>query len=223
MARRRYWSGFAAGAAAGLGAAVGGLMLVNLVGRSRYGGIVRLQKTLQIGRPVEEVFNSWAELERLPQWSSIVQSIRRNGDRSHWVVEVSGRRLEWDAEVEQFIPNQAIGWKSLNGPKHTGRISFSPVGNDTLVNVTMNYAPPSRLLRPFIESNAGRIEEYLDQVLREFKQALEGKGSGEQALGGTGHSYGTYGTGIAGYETPNTRFGGPPSPLEYTRPPESKS
>lgn len=165
-------------------------MIINLAGRNRYSGIVRLQKTLQIGRPVEQVFNSWAELERLPQWSSIVQTIRRNGDRSHWVVDVGGKRLEWDAEVEQFIPNQAIGWKSLNGPKHTGRISFSPVGNDTLVNVTMNYAPPSRLLRPFVESNAGRIEEYLDQVLREFKQALEGKGAEAPDTTGTG----TYGS-----------------------------
>ncbi len=215
MARRRYWSGFTAGVAAGVGAAAGTLMLVNLVGRSRYGGIVRLQKTLQIGRPVEEVFRSWAELERLPQWSSIVQSVRKDGDRSHWVAQIAGKRLEWDAQVEQFIPNQAIGWKSLNGPKHTGRISFSPLGNDTLVNVTMNYAPPSRLLRPFVESNTGRIEEYLDQVLREFKQALEG--TGETEASGTSFGTGTYGTGT------NTRFGGPPNPLEYTRPPESKS
>jgi uncharacterized membrane protein len=198
MARRRFWKGFAVGAASGVGTAVGILMLVNLAGRSRHDRVVRLQKTLQIGRPVDQVFDAWARLERLPQWSSIVQSVRREGDRSHWVIEIAGKKIEWDADVEQFIPNQAIGWKSLNGPKHTGRISFSPLGNDTLINVTMNYAPPSRLLRPVVEVNAGGIEEYLDQVLREFKAVME---SGASATGRSDagspetSATGTYGSG----------------------------
>jgi uncharacterized membrane protein len=188
---------------------------------------------LQIGRPVQEVFESWAHLDRLPQWSPAIRSISHSGDHSHWIAEIGGKQIEWDAEVEQFIPNQAIGWKSLNGPKHTGRITFSPLGNDTVVNVTMNYAPPLSLLRPFVEGPIrNNVEGYLDQVLRDFKAALEGKGqesqqtdTGTYASRGQGsRATGTFGAAPSNIgETHHTRFGGSASAPETTRPSESKS
>lgn len=172
---------FIAGAALGVAGAFGALAFVNLSGRARHSRIVRLEKSLQIGRPVDEVFSAWADLDRIVRWSPLVHSITRSGNRSHWAVDIEGRRFEWDAEVEQFIPNQAIGWKSIRGPKHTGRINFSPLGDDTIIHVTMNYAPPSRFLRPLVGSASGRIEGYIEQVLRDFKAALENKGQ-EQAI-----------------------------------------
>lgn len=214
MARQS--NAFIAGAALGVAGAFGALVLVNVLGRNRYSRIVRLEKSLQIGRPIEEVFSAWADLDRIAQWSPIVQSISQRGDRSHWVVNIEGRRFEWDANIEQFIPNEAIGWKSVSGPKHTGRVSFSRIGNDTIIHVTMNYAPPSRLLRPFVGSASERIKGYMEQVLRDFKASLENKGQ-QQAIGSTGfdqtatsRATGTFGTqneGIGQHD--RTRFGVP--------------
>ncbi len=171
---KRYWRGFVAGAAAGAGLAIGGLAILNAFVRNSR--IVRLEKSLQIGRPAEEVFQQWSGLERLPRWSDCVEEITTTGDRSHWRVRVDGRLMEWDARIEQFIPNQAIGWKSVAGPKHTGRITFSPIGDNTLVQVTMNYVPPSLWLRPFVTDLGIYLDRYLEQVLRDFKAGLEGKG-----------------------------------------------
>lgn len=231
MARRRFWRGFAAGAAAGVGSTLGMFALAGVVGRARHPRIVRVEKTLQIGRPIQEVFDRWANLDRLSQWSSIIRSITTSGDRSHWIVDIGGKQLEWDAEIEQFIPNQAIGWKSLNGPKHTGRISFSPLGNDTLVSVTMNYAPPVPLLRPLIEEPVrNNVESYLDQVLRDFKASLEGKGQAE-AGGAVRYSQaeppratGTFGAVPANpAQTQRAPMAEPANPVDFTRPPERKS
>jgi uncharacterized membrane protein len=107
----------------------------------------------------------------------------RSGSRnhSHWKFEVDGRQLEWDIEIEQFIPNQAIGWKSIHGPKHTGRIAFSPLGKNTILHMTVNYAPSLLFRLPFVQPMSGRIERSIEQVLRDFKAALEGKGQ-EQAI-----------------------------------------
>lgn len=217
---------FIAGAALGIAGAFGTLVLVNRLGRNSR--VVRLQKSLQIGRPVEEVFSAWADLDRIAQWSPIVYSISRHGNRSHWAVNIEGRRVEWEAKIEQYIPNQAIGWKSLRGPKHTGRISFSPVGNDTIVHITMNYAPPSRVLRPLVGSASGRIEGYIDQVLRDFKAALENKGQerSTRSAGGvrvspaavSSRATGTFGAAGEGIgRSEQTRFGVPeplPNPTE---------
>lgn len=232
----KHWRGFAAGAAAGAGLTFGSVALVNTLFR-RHPRIIRLEKSIQIGRPVDEVFHAWAELDRLSQWSGCVESVRNMGERSHWRVKVNGRRLEWDAEIEQFIPNQAIGWKSLNGPKHTGRITFSPLGHDTLVQVTMNYAPPTRLVSTFSGNVSGYLERYLDQVLRGFKAGLEGKGqdrvtptvrtASERIGPGTtmtqtdvSRATGTYGRVPA--PSAVDKFGNSANPVEYTSPPEAK-
>ena len=240
MGSKKFWRGFAAGAAAGAGSSAAILMATNMMGANKR--VLRLEKSLQVGRPLEEVFQAWVNLEQLPMMTDLVREVRRDGDRSHWKVEVDGRMVEWDAEVEQFIPNEAIGWKSLNGPKHTGRVTFSRVGNDTLLQVTMNYAPPMRILRPVVQPLERQIQAYMEQVLRDFKAAMEGKGQegrrppvrsasekigpGTGMTGEPGRATGTMGApvnaGSSSTQGAETRFG-KPNPVDYTRPPEAKS
>jgi uncharacterized membrane protein len=237
---RKFWRGFAWGTAAGAGCGIAGFLLIGSLVGTRNKRVVRLEKSLQVGRPVPEVFDAWADLERLPQFSDCLQDIRNYGKRSHWAVQVDGRIIEWDAEIEQIIPNQAIGWKTVNGPKHTGRITFSPIGNDTLLQVTMNYAPPSRLLTPFVENSSGLLERYIEQVLRDFKSALEGKGQEgrKPAVRGSGfgpgaemtqteasRATGTFGPSSGRPLSPNEvvdHFGSGNNPVDYAAPPEAK-
>ncbi len=236
---KKFWRGFAAGTAVGAGAGIGTFLLINALAGTRADRVVRFEKSLQIGRPVEEVFEAWANLESLPQISDYVRNIRHEGNRSHWEVQLDGRAIEWDAEIEQFIPNQAIGWKSVSGPKHTGRITFSPIDNDTLVQLTMNYAPPSRALKPFVENVGGLLQSYIDQVMRDFKSALEGKGQegrkpavrSTPAGPGTGltqtdakRATGTFGdsSSPAPAKEAVDRFGQRATPVEYTAPPDAK-
>jgi len=120
MARRnRFWRGFAAGVAAGAGGTVGVLLGLNYVGRAGHRRVVRLEKSIQIAAPVEDVFRAWLDMERLPQFTDVIEQVRRDGDRSHWTVNIDGRQFQWDAEIEQFILNQAIGWKSTAGAKNS--------------------------------------------------------------------------------------------------------
>jgi uncharacterized membrane protein len=174
--KKSYWGGFAAGAAIGTGAAIAAVVIANMTG-SRNSRIVRLEDSVQIGRPVEEVFRAWSDYENLARTMEFVNSVRVEGNTSYWDATVDGKNFKWQAETVQLVPNEAIGWKSVSGPKHSGRVTFSKIGDDTLVHVTMNYAPPvgvfSRLLSPFAE----HIEGYINQCLRNFKSAMEGGAS----------------------------------------------
>ncbi|HEX6908323.1 MAG TPA: SRPBCC family protein [Terriglobales bacterium] len=220
LRRNHFWKGFGIGAAAGAGGTVGVLLALNYVGRAGHRRVVRLEKSIQIAAPVEDVFRVWLDMERLPQLTDVIEQVRRDGDRSHWTVNMEGRQFEWDAEIEQFMLNQAIGWKSVSGSKNSGRITFSPLGTDTMVHVTMNYAPPLSLLTPFVTSISARLEELIERVLRDVKAALERKA--EMSHSQPGEATGTYGREELG-GTQRTRFGGTPSPVEFTRPPEAKS
>lgn len=170
MRQRDFWTGFACGAATVVGTTLA-------VGRWQRGGssrILRLEKSVQIASPVKTVFETWSDFPRLAELSSTVSKVRNYGSRTRWEVNVNGIPLEWEAEVTQILPNEAIGWKSVSGPKHSGRITFSPLGNDTLVHVQMNYQPPARFLRQLLSPYAGDMEGFIEQVLREFKAGLEG-------------------------------------------------
>lgn len=171
MRQRDFWTGVAAGA----GAAIGTAWAFGMVGRGGSSRIVRLEKSVQIGRPLEEVFERWSRFENLPQYSEMIESVDNHGNHSHWRVNLDGRPFEWRAEVTQFIPNEAIGWKSISGTKHTGRVTFSKLGDDTVVHVQMNYAPPLWALRPAVSVITGRIEGYIEQALRDFKGNMEAK------------------------------------------------
>ena len=218
MPRRGFWNGFAAGAAAGAGA----LFAVTFIGRGGTSRIIRLEKSVQIGCPVHDVFDAWSDFNRLAQYSSAIQSVSRFGDRSHWVVNVEGKTFEWDAEIVHMIPNQSIGWKSVSGTKTTGRITFSPLGDQTLVHVQMNYAPPSMLLRPFASSINGVIEGTIEQALRDFKNAIENaRGGSDLSARNRAGATGTYGQQDMS-DKQNPKFGSPTVPVEFTRPPEAK-
>ena len=234
MARQRFWKGFAIGAGVGAGAFATTYFLLRSMVRGKR-RLVRLEKSIQVGRPVPEVFAAWSDLKQLARFSDCIQEVRQQGSRSHWRVNVNGRAVEWDAQVEQYIPNQAIGWKSVSGPKHTGRITFSPIGSDTLIQVTMNYAPPVAV-RAFSAPLADPLEGYMERVLRDFKAAIEGKGQEgrKPAVRGNVESLGpgprmtqtealrATGTSDVTPES-ESRFGGKVNPVDYTRPPEAKS
>jgi uncharacterized membrane protein len=229
MSQRSFWSGFATGA----GVFTGAWAAVHFARRGGLSSIVRLEKSVQIGRPVEDVFDAWANFRLIPQHVSTVKEVRVFGVRTHWHVLVAGVPFEWDAEITQLIPYQAIGWKSLSGPRHSGRITFGRIENDTLVHVHMNYVPAGRILRPFFASFAGEMEGYIERALRELKASIEGGGTGmrrdRNPATATGvprqddhqAATGTYGPELVnGKENP--RFGPPDTPVEYTRPPEAK-
>ena len=221
--RRHFWKHFGIGVAAGSAATIGVLYGLQYVSRAGHRRIVRLEKSIQIASPVEDVFRAWIDLERLPQLTGVIEQVIREGDRSHWKVNVDGKQIEWDAEIEQFILNQAIGWKSTAGTKHSGRITFSPLGTNTMVHVTMNYAPRLWLLTPFAASVSERIAGVIERVLRDVKSALEAKTESTRPAAQS-QSTGTYGPGpepVGG--TQYSRFGGTPNPVEFTRPPEAKA
>jgi uncharacterized membrane protein len=199
----RFWTGFATGALFGVAGAVAAYMISGAIRGGRDSRVVRFETSLQIGRPVNEVFRAWTDYERLPDIIDCVKEINVGAKTSRWRVRVDRKDFEWQAETVQFIPNESIGWKSVSGPKHSGRITFAPIGNDTLMHVSINYAPPLGRLGGIFSPITEHIEGHLQQALRDFKAALEsggrGQGSGSQQAGwrvnAEQRATGTYGPG----------------------------
>ena len=172
MSREDFWTGFAVGASVGAVAGLAGLRVFQRRNQEVDSHVLRLEKSINIGRPVRAVFSAWSNFERLPLWISFVRRVERFGTHTRWLVIIDGREFEWDAQITQVVENESIGWKSLSGPRQTGRITFSPLNGQTVVHVVMNYAPPLGGFGSLLPIDE-HLESWIDRGLREFKSALE--------------------------------------------------
>jgi uncharacterized membrane protein len=107
---------------------------------------VHLRKSIEIDRPVAEVFAFCRDFENFPR---VVQSLRRVTDyqdgRACWeVISPSGEVLSWNSEVTKYVPNVVIAWRSVPGSvvDCNGLIRFSPSARGgTRLRIEVDYDP----------------------------------------------------------------------------------
>ena len=140
---------------------------------------VRVEQSVRIARPADELYRFWQNLENLPRFMDHLESVRVLDERrSHWVARGPvGSRVEWDAEVHNEIPGQLLAWRSLPGAQvnHAGSVHFEPdAGDFTLVRVVLRYDPPAGRLGAGVARLFGEDPDtQVADDLRRFKQVME--------------------------------------------------
>jgi uncharacterized membrane protein len=141
---------------------------------------VDIQKTITIDAPVEEVFSFWTAYENFPRFMSRVLDVRpgTRARESHWTVAgPGGVSVEFDAEISALVPNQAFGWRTLEGATlaHGGLVRFQPTADErTRVDIRMSYNPPGGWLGHGIAAAFGvDPRSSLDADLVRLKTLLE--------------------------------------------------
>jgi uncharacterized membrane protein len=109
---------------------------------------IRIDETIIIDRPVSEVYRYWRNLENLPQIMRHLETVRMLDNRnSYWKVKgPAGINIEWYAEIINDLPNERIGWKSIDSAivDNAGSVHFQAINeNRTQIDVTLKYAPPA--------------------------------------------------------------------------------
>ena len=138
-----------------------------------YGRGIRVEESVTIDAAPERVYAFWRNFENLPQFMHNVESVKKIDEtRSHWVVRgPAGTKIEWDAEIINEIPNELIGWRTVNCPEvdNAGSVHFEPARNGrrgTELRVILRYDPPAgvvgaTLSRLLGEDPALQVEEDL--------------------------------------------------------------
>jgi uncharacterized membrane protein len=141
---------------------------------------IHVKESITIDKPIEEMYAFWRALENLPKFMQHLKSVRVLDDRrSRWIAKAPARmRVEWDAEINNEVPNQVIGWRSLPGADvvSAGSVNFDDAGPDrgTRVTVHLQYDPPGGRLGSWFATLFG--EEPSQQIredLRRLKRLLE--------------------------------------------------
>lgn len=140
---------------------------------------VRVEKTITINRSPEEVYAFWRDFENLAQFMEHLESVKTEGNRSHWVAKAPlGMTVEWDAEVYNETPGEMIAWRSLEGSEvdTAGSVHFKPApgGRGTEVTVNLKYNPPGGKIGAAAAKLFGEEpSQQISEDLRRFKRIME--------------------------------------------------
>jgi uncharacterized membrane protein len=141
---------------------------------------VNVLESVTINRSIEELYRFWRNLENLPRFMRHLESVEKVTDTiSHWRAKgPAGTIVEWDAEIHNEVPNQVIGWRSLEGADvvSAGSVNFdnAGAGRGTRVTVHLQYSPPGGKVGAALARLFGRdAETEIREDLRRFKQLIE--------------------------------------------------
>jgi uncharacterized membrane protein len=141
---------------------------------------IKIDTTLTINKPKNEVYAFWRKLENLPLFMRHLESVTQMGEgKSHWVAKIPSdvTRIEWDAQIINEVENTLISWSSLPGAtvENAGKVEFYDADNgQTMLHVSISYSAPlgapgyglSKLLNPV-------FKKMIKDDIRNFKIYME--------------------------------------------------
>lgn len=146
----------------------------------KHGEGIKVEKSITIDRPAEELYRYWSAFENLPRFMTHVKAVHEIGNnRWLWIAKAPlGMVAEWEAEVYNRKENELIAWRSLEGSEipNAGSVRFErePNGGGTVVKVAVNYAPPGGTLgATFARLFGENPDKQIDDDLHRFKQLME--------------------------------------------------
>jgi uncharacterized membrane protein len=109
-----------------------------------------VQQIVDIGIPIETVYNQFTQFEEWPQFMHRVKRATQDDDCSvSFAVKIWGKTKEFTAEIETQRPDQRIKWKSTQGMTHTGVVTFHELGPN-LTRIILNFeVDPGSLVEKF--------------------------------------------------------------------------
>ena len=93
---------------------------------------VIVEESVTINRSASELYRFWRNLENLPRFMTHLESVERITDTlSRWRAKgPAGADVEWNAEIINEVPDQVIGWRSIEGSDvvSAGSVNFDEAG-----------------------------------------------------------------------------------------------
>jgi uncharacterized membrane protein len=144
-----------------------------------------IEKSIEINVPVSTAYNQWTQFEEFPKFMEGVTQVKQLDDtRLHWKAEIGGKAKEWDAEITEQIPDKRIAWRSRDGAKNAGAVTFHRLSDATSkVMLQLEYDPEG-----FVEHAGDAVGVVSQRVLGDlerFKKYIESRGQETGAWRGT--------------------------------------
>ena len=120
-----------------------------------------VQQDIDIGVPLQTVYNQWTQFEEWPNFMHRLQSVSQEDDCNvSFKTKIWGFSREFKAEIVEQRPDERIKWKVTEGVTHTGVVTFHELG-PRLTRVELN-----------IDVQPGSLIEKAARGMRHVKRAV---------------------------------------------------
>lgn len=140
---------------------------------------IRVNKSVNIFAPIDEVYRFWRNFENFPLFMNHVKEILVQNDISTWkVAGPAGVSVEFQSRITQDVPNDVIAWETLpdSQVRNSGMVRFEPNRDgSTRVTVQMTYVPPAGAVGHAVAQLFGvDPRQAMNDDLMRLKSLLEG-------------------------------------------------
>ena len=135
-----------------------------------------IERSIEVDVPTRVAYDQWTQFEEFPRFMEGVEQVRQLDDTHlHWEAEIAGVHREWDAEIVEQKPDARVSWRSIDGTRNAGTVTFAPLDVDrTAVVLQLDVEPEG-----FAEKAGGAlgiIERRAKGDLERFKEFIESRG-----------------------------------------------
>jgi uncharacterized membrane protein len=132
-----------------------------------------VQQAIEVSAPVHTVYEQLAAFENYPRFMTGVRQVTTIGaDQTHWIMDVDGKRREFDAQIIERSPDERVSWSTMEGPLLAETITLRPMG-ETKTQVVAQLEADIAFLMPTDRHGQESLNRRLKADLMTFKGLVE--------------------------------------------------
>ena len=132
-----------------------------------------VQQSVDIGLPVETVYNQWTQFDEWPNFMHRVTRVSQEDDCTvKFAAKIWGKTKEFTAKIETQRPDERIKWSVTDGMTHTGVVTFHELG-PKLTRVLLGFdVEPGGMIEK-LARGARHVKRAARADLHRFKAFIE--------------------------------------------------
>jgi hypothetical protein len=132
-----------------------------------------VQQAIEVSAPLHTVYEQLAAFENYPQFMSGVREVTPTGhDQTHWIMDVEGKRREFDAQITERSLDERVSWATTEGPLLAETITLRPMG-ETKTQIVAQLEADIAFLMPSDRHGQASLTRRLKGDLSTFKNMVE--------------------------------------------------
>jgi uncharacterized membrane protein len=133
----------------------------------------RISESIDVDVPVKIAYDQWTQFESFPEFMDGVDKVVQVDDTTlDWTATIGGRTKQWRARITEQQPDELVAWRSIDGARNDGSVSFEPLGpNRTRVSLDLDVEPDGAI--ESVGDALGVVEGRVRGDLERFKTFIE--------------------------------------------------
>lgn len=144
-----------------------------------------VQQAIEVSAPLHAVYEQLTAFENYPRFMTGVEQVTPLGNhRTHWVMDLDGKRREFDAQITELSFDERVSWATTDGPLLAETLTVRPMG-ETRTQVVAQLEADIAFLMPSDRHGQETLNRRLKADLIAFKGLIESGAVGPAtAMGG---------------------------------------